>query len=584
MTRLAFSTPSDKPQADSHMLTTRDIDPASFPLPYYIDDDGRVLVHVSTAVYWCARHGIKPRFLDDGARRLFRAWALASSRTLRNAHERTDYQWHRLFSKAYARREYQEVGMDVAYEKCVSPHFGRGELIGDDVGLGKTPQAIGVILRFREEGRIAPGRPAVVISTASLKSQWFDELRKFPKRKVSIALADGTKPQRLRALARQDSEVIIVNYEMLLFPHYRAAISQHIGRVALVVVDETAEIKAYHGSKSKALRGFLRQCGCPALTLNATPMEIAPHELVSQFAIVDPVATGSFDSFVNRYLTLDMYGRVRRVHHVKEIKTRFSALFHRRTREQVGDELPAVIAELRDVTLGARQTSLYKEVVQQYIEAKESGTQASLIAELCYRAFAEDVQIHRSRSAKLDDMLDLITRELGHEKIVVFSQYKRIVEFVASSFRRGNIGYEAIHSGVTGKARADARRRFELSDRVRVMIGTSAMCRGLNLQAAGVVINLDLPWNPAALTQRIGRVRRMSQTRSKVLVISYVAKCADGTPTIDERKVEVLGGRQKMADRFFASTGEDQVGDGAPDRDALRAFLSAARNMKAKGR
>ena len=75
------------------------------------------------------------------------------------------------------------------------------------------------------------------------------------------------------------------------------------------------------------------------------------------------------------------------------------------------------------------------------------------------------------------------------------------------------------------------------------MIATDAACEGLNLQTLGTLINVDLPWNPTKLEQRIGRIKRFGQTRDRVDMLNLV-----NHGTVDERVYERLS--ERMRDRF----------------------------------
>jgi superfamily II DNA/RNA helicase len=57
---------------------------------------------------------------------------------------------------------------------------------------------------------------------------------------------------------------------------------------------------------------------------------------------------------------------------------------------------------------------------------------------------------------------------------------------------------------------------------VRLLVATDAACEGLNLQTLGTLINVDLPWNPARLEQRLGRIKRFGQSRHTVDMLNLV--------------------------------------------------------------
>lgn len=547
---------------------------ASFPLPWCYDDDANVCIHVSTAVLLCTKWKKQPEFKDHEAKQVFNDWARATVNTLKSRYEPDGYDWRALFDLSeYTPREYQETGMAAVYRKIGRLNF--GGLIGDDVGLGKTVQLIGVALRMREEGRLGVHAPLVVVTGASLKSQWFDELRRFPRKQMSVALVDGTGENRRRQLAKK-VEAYVINWEMLRLPQYRQPIGPVRRRAALVGFDETNVIKSYNSATSVATREFAQGKVC--VSLNATPIELSADEMVSQVALHDPQALGAPDGFVGRYCELDFWGRVKRVKKINEIKMRCAATYIRRTRSEVAVQLPSVVAEVRQVTLSKPQWKDYQRAVEYALQNKtEFGTN---LAAIRYAAYASDVKQNNSKSAIIEDLIDLLNGELAREKVVVFSQYSAIVEHAAA--RLAEFNPLMIHGKVSGTNRADARRQFEMSRRHRVIIGTDAMSRGLNLQVAGVVVNLDLPWNPAVLRQRVGRIQRLGQKRKSVLALSYEPIGQGSEQTIAAKVLDTLGGRRALTEKFFGVHADDDIAAETPDMAGIREFLRVATFVRNK--
>src|SRR3546814_6726873 len=89
------------------------------------------------------------------------------------------------------------------------------------------------------------------------------------------------------------------------------------------------------------------------------------------------------------------------------------------------------------------------------------------------------------------------------------------------------------------------------SREVRLVVATDAACEGLNLQTLGTLINVDLPWNPSRLEQRIGRIKRFGQTRDRVDManLTYAG-------TIDEQIYRVLSDRLKVSSDIFGTMPE----------------------------
>ena len=135
-------------------------------------------------------------------------------------------------------------------------------------------------------------------------------------------------------------------------------------------------------------------------------------------------------------------------------------------------------------------------------------------------------------------------------------------ELVAAA-ARGSASWDHVlfHGGVPGPQRKDLIDRFQEDPDCRLFLSTDAGGVGLNLQHASVVVNLDLPWNPAVLEQRIGRVHRLGQHRP-VRVVHFIAQ-----GTIEEGMLGAAG-LQEVAVRRRARRRRER---GLPGRHAAEA-------------
>lgn len=118
------------------------------------------------------------------------------------------------------------------------------------------------------------------------------------------------------------------------------------------------------------------------------------------------------------------------------------------------------------------------------------------------------------RAAPLSSKIGVVRRLVRRtaEPVLVFSEYRDVVEEVARQI--ADLAPVAVmHGGVAASARAETIRAFT-DGRTRVLVATDAAGEGINLQArCRLVVNLELPWSPVRLEQRVGRVDRLGQQR-----------------------------------------------------------------------
>jgi len=140
---------------------------------------------------------------------------------------------------------------------------------------------------------------------------------------------------------------------------------------------------------------------------------------------------------------------------------------------------------------------------------------------------------HQTKLDELQNILDEILA-MPDEKVVIFSQWERMTRLVAIILKERNIGFEYLHGGIPGKDRGELYANFTNDNNCKVFLSTDAGGVGLNLQSAAYMINLDIPWNPAVLEQRIGRIYRLGQKKN-VSIINLVSQ-----NSIEHRMLDVL--------------------------------------------
>ena len=159
----------------------------------------------------------------------------------------------------------------------------------------------------------------------------------------------------------------------------------------------------------------------------------------------------------------------------------------------------------------------------------------------CNSTYLLDLETdHGVKADELGSLLDGLLADPG-AKAVVFSQWTRTHEIVIRRLEARGLGYVSFHGGVPSEKRPALVDRFRDDPECRVFLSTDAGSTGLNLQHASTLINLDLPWNPAVLEQRIGRIHRMGQKRP-VHVINFVS-----AGTIEEGMLSVLAFKRSLS-------------------------------------
>lgn len=171
--------------------------------------------------------------------------------------------------------------------------------------------------------------------------------------------------------------------------------------------------------------------------------------------------------------------------------------------------------------------------------------------------------------SKLSTLINLLNemRQAGHEKFLIFSQFKSTVFYLEQSLN-SFIQVNIFHGGMSFQEKEDAIERFK--SKGGVLILTEAGGEGRNLQESSILINYDLPWSPLKVEQRIGRIHRFGQKKD-CHIINFACE-----GTVAERVLEVLEKKIQIFEDAFgeADTMIGLLEDESRFRDCFKAFLS----------
>jgi superfamily II DNA or RNA helicase len=433
---------------------------------------------------------------------------------------------------------------------------GRGRaLLADDMGLGKTLQAIAAAYWLHRHEQV---ERVLVICPASLKGQWAREIAKFTGAQTQVVQG----PVAERAVQyRKGPGFYVINYELVL--RDLPLINESLGP-DLLILDEAQRIKNWRTKVASAVKRVPTRY---AFILTGTPLENRLEDLYSLLQVVDHRVLGPLWRYLVDFHITDERGKVLGYRNLSDLRRRLAPVMLRRDRSLVRDQLPERIEQRLDVALTPRQQGIHDDALYQAARLAQimkrrpltPVEQNRMMAALQQARMACDaaglVDKETEGSPKLDELeaiLDELCR-LSGLKAVVFSQWERMTEMVEQRVRRLGLGCVRLHGGVPSANRGALVDRFREDDAVQVFISTDAGGVGLNLQCASVLVNLDIPWNPAVLDQRIARIHRLGQSQ-RVQVILLVA-----AESYEERVLGLVQGKRVLFDNVVDPEASEDV-------------------------
>lgn len=413
-------------------------------------------------------------------------------------------------------------------------------VLADEMGLGKTIQGIGAAELLAREAGIAK---TLIICPASLKSQWALEIGRFSQR--DCQLVGGGAGERADQYGNA-CFFTICNYEQVI--RDILAIERH--KWDYIILDEGQRIKNWEAKTSRIVKGLRSQF---ALVLSGTPMENRLEELFSVVQFIDARRLGPAFRFFHRHRLTDEKGKVLKYQNLVDLRERLKPILLRRTRNQVLRELPPRTSEIRRIGATVEQQEMHdgnKRIVSTIL-SKKFLTEMDLMRLqkyllLCRMAADSTTLVDKKKpgySSKLEE-LKIILEQLSVEKdkkILLFSEWTTMLDLIEPILKKLHMPFVRLDGQVPQKKRQALVREFQENPNCRLFITTNAGSTGLNLQAANTVINVDLPWNPAVLEQRIARAHRMGQKRP-VHVILLVTE-----GTIEEGLLGTLSAKKQLA-------------------------------------
>jgi hypothetical protein len=430
--------------------------------------------------------------------------------------------------------------------------FTERALLGDEMGLGKTAQAVAACVLLHELRGVAR---VLVVCPVSLKAEWEEQITKFTD--LPLGFVQGTKPARL-ACYEAPAFFTIANYEQVM--RDVADVNRRL-RPDVVILDEAQRIKNWNTRTARTIKRLESRY---AFLLTGTPIENRIDEIYSIIDYIDPQVFGPLFRFNRTFYDLDERGRPVGYRNLDELQRRIRPLLLRRRKDQIESQLPGRVDNNYFVPMSPVQLELYAEYESRVARLLATANRRPLTREeqeklqrwlACMRMLCDTAYILTPQNRECPKVreLEAILEDLDvcrSQKAIVFSEWERMLELVRALAGEMGLGF-AWHTGsVPQVKRRDEIRRFKSDPGCRLFLSTDSGGLGLNLQVASVVINLDLPWNPARLEQRIARAWRKHQTRS-VHVVNLISE-----GTIEHRMIGTLAAKQQLTDGLLDARGD----------------------------
>ena len=439
-------------------------------------------------------------------------------------------------------RDYQLEGFDWLSRLA---HWGVGACLADQMGLGKTLQALAVILNH------APVGATLILAPTSVCMNWISEAQKFAPTLNPVQFGYSERQKTLDEL--QPFDLFVCSYGLL----QQEEVAQMLAEVEwqTIVLDEAQAIKNMSTKRSQAA---MKLQGQFKLITTGTPIENHLGELWNLFRFINPGLLGSWEQFNQRFAIPIERNQDKQVR--KQLKKLIQPFILRRTKTQVLEELPSRTEITLHVDMSQSEMAFYEALRQKAI-AKLSDSDATAGAKHL-QVLAEIMKLRRAcchtrlvmsdsnlPSAKLELFGEVLAELLENKhKALVFSQFVDHLHIIRDYLAQKQISYQYLDGSTPAKQRKIRVDQFQGGEGDVFLISLKAGGTGLNLTAADYVIHMDPWWNPAVEEQASDRAHRIGQQRP-VTIYRLVTK-----GTIEEKIVELHHHKRDLADSLLEGT------------------------------
>lgn len=421
-------------------------------------------------------------------------------------------------------------------------------LLADEVGLGKTLQAA-AYCETENFSRV------LIVSPAPLKFQWKDEIEKHFKKNVTVF--HGTPEQRdkiFRDFEKSTNKYLVINYEQLSESNtYLNDINWNC-----IILDEVHKVKNSQTVAYKFIRKYMR--AKRKLGMTATPLV---NNLREVFNIMNLLTNNKFMTWVEfssrhaHYINIKR--RNKQTRQIEEIRVidfyynsdefykKLEPHMIRRKKKEIFEQVPPRIYKVIHFELSEEEKRLHDNYIAKAKDAFKNEDEDNLLkyithARQCCNAIEilpeeEKINLDIKQSTKIETLLAVL--EEIEDKVLIFTQYERMARAIEKIVGQENC---IVVSGATSDKLGEVK-RFKESTTHKYLISTDTLNYGVNMEFIHNLIHIDLPWTPAKVEQREGRIDRITQTES-MYIVKLIAK-----DSFDEHVANILEMKQKEFDK-----------------------------------
>lgn len=426
-------------------------------------------------------------------------------------------------------RDYQVDGFE--FFNTLS-NYSFGGILADEMGLGKTVQTLAFLLSQKD-------KKSIVITPTSLIYNWENEFEKFTP-DIKLGIAYGNKVQRENVLENyKDYDVILTSYGA-----YKNDMEKYKNiTFDYCIIDEAQNIKNPDSIITKSVKEVNANV---KFALTGTPVENNLMELWSIFDFVMPGYLYSKKKFETIFVNNEK-------NHC-QLKNLIKPFMLRRTKKEVINELPDKIEHKFYVELDKEHKRAYKSFVnlikRRILENNEDNmTVFSYLTKLRQLSIAPEIIVknYKGKNSKLEILINIIKEE-SDRKILVFSQFTKVLKIIEKRLGEENISYSYLDGKTDAKDRIKLVEEFNNSETKKVfLISLKAGGTGLNLTSASIVVHFD-PWfNPASEDQASDRAHRIGQ-KNVVDVIKLISK-----NTVEEKVIAMQDYKKDLIEDIINS-------------------------------